>query len=291
MKIIHSLWSKPMLTPEGTLGETGWRHVQYFYMSWALSCLTFKEVYKDVALVTDTFGYDLLINKLQLPYTNVEVVLDELNHYPKEFWAIGKLKAYEIQQEPFIHVDGDVYVWNRFGETIEKAALVSQQRDVDFGHYSHAMKEALDQNYAFPEMMLEEFQNEQTMVSSNAGIIGGNDLEFIQEYCKTSFDIIERNQTKPKIHGTSYALLYEQYLFHCLAQKKGITIEYYLENKADKSEESHTFFNKYTQQKKFVHLLSMRKKEMEYCYDLRDQLKANYPKYYDIIQTYIKNQS
>jgi len=273
-----------MLSPDGTLGKTGWRHPQYFYMSWALSCLTFKEVYQNVELVTDAFGYDLLIDKLQLPYTNVKVVLDELNHYPKEFWAIGKLKAYEIQQEPFIHVDGDVYVWNAFGTTIENATLISQQKDVDFGHYSHAMQEALDQDYEFPDVLLKEFRNKQTMVSSNAGIIGGNDLEFIQMYCKASFDIIEKNKDKPRINGTSYALLYEQYLFHCLAQKHEKKIEYYLENKPDKSEESHTFFNKYTQEKKFVHLLSMRKNEMEYCYDLRDQLKTNYPKYYEIIQ-------
>lgn len=284
MKIIHSLWSKPMLTPNGTLGETGWRHPQYFYMSWALSCLTFKEIYDDVTLVTDAFGYNLLIEKLQLPYTHVEVVLNELNHYPKEFWAIGKLKAYALQTKPFIHVDGDVYVWNRFGDTIENATLVSQQRDEDFGHYSHAMQEALNAGYEFPDFLLAEFQNKQTMVSSNAGIIGGNDIGFIQEYCKTSFDIIDKNIDKPSINGTSYALLYEQYLFHCLAQKQGKKIEYYLENKPDKSEESHTFFNKYIQEKKFVHLLSMRKKEMEYCYDLRDQLKTHYPKHYEIIK-------
>ncbi|WP_430409659.1 DUF6734 family protein [Kordia sp.] len=284
MKIIHSLWSKPMLTPDGTLGETGWRHSHYFYMSWALSCLTFKEIYKDITLVTDDFGYDLLINKLKLPYTNIEVVLDELNHYPKELWAIGKLKAYQIQKEPFIHVDGDVYVWNSFGNVIENATLVSQQRDEDFGHYSHAMQEALHHGYEFPDFLLKEFLNKQTMVSSNAGIIGGNDLKFIQEYCKMSFEIIDKNIDKPRFNGTSYALLYEQYLFHCLAQKHQKQIAYYLENKPDKSEESHTFFNKYIQEKKFVHLLSMRKNEMEYCYDLRDQLKTNYPSYYEIIQ-------
>lgn len=284
MKIIHSLWSKPMLLEDGTLGKTGWRHPQYFYISWALSCLTFKEVYKDVELVTDAFGYDLLINKLKLPYTNIEVVLDELNHYPKELWAIGKLKAYEIQKEPFIHVDGDVYVWNSFGDSIENATLISQQKDIDYGHYSHALEEASNYGYEFPDFLLKEFQNQQTIISSNAGIIGGNDIKFIQEYCKMSFEIIDKNIDKPRFNGSSYALLYEQYLFHCLAKQQGKKIEYYLEAKPDESEESHSFFNKYRQQKKFVHLLSMRKSEMKYCYDLRDQLKTNYPSYYEIIK-------
>ncbi len=30
-------------------------------------------------------------------------------------------------------------------------------------------------------------------MSYNAGIIGGNDLEFIAEYCRTAFNFIESN--------------------------------------------------------------------------------------------------
>ena len=52
----------------------------------------------------------ILINKLELPYTDVKVVLDDLNDYDRDLYALGKVYAYGIQEEPFIHVDADIYM-------------------------------------------------------------------------------------------------------------------------------------------------------------------------------------
>ena len=56
----------------------GWKHPELHFMSWALSCLSLREHYDDVTLYTDSAGYDVLINKLRLPYTRVEVCFDNL---------------------------------------------------------------------------------------------------------------------------------------------------------------------------------------------------------------------
>ncbi len=80
-------------------------------MSWTLSCLNLRKFYENVELVTDEVGYRYLIEKLKLPYSSVRVELDCINTYPSSLWAIGKLYTYGIQNEPFIHVDGDVYIW------------------------------------------------------------------------------------------------------------------------------------------------------------------------------------
>ena len=42
-------------------------------MSWVLSCLSLRNYYDDVELYTDKLGYELLIEKLRLPYTYVHV--------------------------------------------------------------------------------------------------------------------------------------------------------------------------------------------------------------------------
>lgn len=42
-------------------------------MSWALSCLSLRENYDDVAFYTDSNGYKVLIKLLKLPYTDVLV--------------------------------------------------------------------------------------------------------------------------------------------------------------------------------------------------------------------------
>ena len=51
--------------------------------------------------------------------TEFQQTLDELNDYPIELWAIGKLYAYGLQNEPFLHVDNDTFIWSRFSNKIE----------------------------------------------------------------------------------------------------------------------------------------------------------------------------
>ena len=110
MKIIQSFWTgnKNSLTD-----SYGWLLPIFNYLSWIISCNQLRRYYDDVTLVTDSQGYDVLINKLHLPYTDVIVSLDCLNHYNPNLWALAKIKAYQSIKEPFIHVDGDVFIWTK----------------------------------------------------------------------------------------------------------------------------------------------------------------------------------
>ena len=121
MKIVQSFWSgnKDCLK-EGY----GWLNPIYHYASWILSCNQLRKYYDDVILITDRAGYDVLINKLHLPYTDVIVCLDELlSKYNSNLWALAKIKAYSILDEPFIHVDGDVFVWDRFDSRVSSLCI------------------------------------------------------------------------------------------------------------------------------------------------------------------------
>lgn len=91
MKIIQSFWSggKDIL-----LDSFGWHTSQAHLMAWALSCLNIRKFYGDVELYTDKQGYEMFINQLHLPYSNVHIILEELKPYPKELWALAKIKAY-----------------------------------------------------------------------------------------------------------------------------------------------------------------------------------------------------
>ncbi len=106
MKIIQSFWSKPSYKKKNVKlhdrNNGGWTDKKYNYFSWALSCLQFRKYYDDVELITDEIGYNILIEKLKLPYTKVDVCLDKINHYHEDLWALGKIYAYSIQNTPFI---------------------------------------------------------------------------------------------------------------------------------------------------------------------------------------------
>lgn len=80
-------------------------------MGWTLSSLTLRKYYEYVELYTDTHGFDVLIKQLQLPYSKAKVVFDDRTRYPKGLWALPKIKTYSLQEKPFIHVDGNIFIW------------------------------------------------------------------------------------------------------------------------------------------------------------------------------------
>jgi hypothetical protein len=93
MKIIQSFWGGKYKSIEDSYGW--WDH-RFHWLGWMLSCNQLLRFYDRVELYTDEFGYDILIRKLKLPYTNVHIVLDELNVLPNDLWAMAKIKTYLI---------------------------------------------------------------------------------------------------------------------------------------------------------------------------------------------------
>ena len=133
MKIVQSFWSKPhsdaLINVWESRSHGGWLDDKYHYMSWALSSYQLRKYYDEVELVTDAAGKELLIDILNLPYTNVVVKLDEINDYDRDLWALGKVYTYSLQQSPFLHVDGDIFIWKPFEKKLlESGAYCSAFR-------------------------------------------------------------------------------------------------------------------------------------------------------------------
>ena len=64
MRIVQTFWSGgKSLLQDGF----GWLHPEYNLKSWALSCLSLREHYDEVALYTDSEGKRILIDKLRFP--------------------------------------------------------------------------------------------------------------------------------------------------------------------------------------------------------------------------------
>ncbi len=259
-------------------------------MSWALSCLTFKKVYGAIELVTDKKGKAILIDALQLPYTEVKVVLDQLNHYPKKLWAIGKLYTYSIQNDPFIHVDGDVYIWERFDAHLEKAQLVGQHVDGEEGHYDFALGHLKNNGIGIPGEITADLSLQGRIRATNAGIIGGRNTAFFKEYADRAFSFIDSNRSKitPSLVGSSYALIYEQLLFSVMARAKGIEVAHYIDEGTPQLQQLTDFMRKYGT-RKYVHLFGSAKTRFDRCRELELQLRTEYPEYYENVIRFINN--
>jgi hypothetical protein len=238
MKIVQSLWSKPgkkngqVSIPDRN--SCGWADRKYNYFSWVLSCLQFKKFYDEVELVTDKEGYDLLINKMELPYTSVKVVLDDLNHYHGDLWALGKIYTYSIQDKPFIHADGDVLIWQKFSNELEQSPLLCQSKEegIHFNRTYSTIFLSMMQHFNFyPSVLDRSIAKNNGIRAVNAGIIGGCNLDFYKEYTTQAFEFVNRNIDRlSKVDISVSNIVFEQFLFCALAEENKQTVNFFNPN-------------------------------------------------------------
>ena len=134
MNIIMSLWTKPC-----TDGKAhGFSSVEAMLESLILSVNVAKKHYPEIHFYTDKLGYEWITPYLdQLPFTKIEICLDEFNWVPDVYWSFVKVCVYTLQKEPFIHIDNDVFLWDKIPDFIlEGQDFVFQETEpLDWGMY------------------------------------------------------------------------------------------------------------------------------------------------------------
>ena len=280
MNIVQTFWSggKDLLTD-----SFGWISPQHNLMSWALSCLSLKQNYEDVILYTDSMGYKIFHDYLQLPYKEIIIQYDDLNCH-QNLWAYPKLLTYSIQDKPFMHVDGDVYLPNKLPEKIEAGELIAQNAEIGTAYYKNMANWIMEAPVSIPDFLFEEM-NKDSISSYNAGIIGGNDLKFIKEYCQTAFKFIADNRLADvdnEIVSINYNILFEQVLFHCLVEKKNKTVSTVIAHSVlDNGYTYDEFCNFYSFSKaNLMHIIGGHKQNKRTCELLGRILLNKYPEYY-----------
>lgn len=280
MKVVQTFWSG---RKDPLVDSFGWANPQYHLMSWALSCLSLKENYGEVVMYTDSVGYKIFSEILNLPYTNFVIQYDNLA-CSDIHWAYPKLLTYSLQDKPFIHVDGDVYLPKRLNPEIESEALIAQNREIGTGYYKGMMNAIKSNGLIVPDFLEDELQKD-SISSYNAGVLGGNDIEFIQSYCRAAFDLIETNHLNDNSNNNinvNHNILFEQVLFCALAEKSKKNVSTVL--KQDVRDNGYSYedfcdfysYDKYT----LMHLIGGHKRNPKTCKLLAKTLLKKYPDYY-----------
>jgi len=203
MRIIQSLWSGKQT--DLLKHNAGWASPEYHLMSWALSCLQLTQFYDNVTLYTDSASAGMLIDKLKLPYAEVVCNLDKLNKYDPGLWALAKIDTYQQQEKPFLHVDGDVFIWKAFDQNLLSGDLIAQNKEAATDYYEKIML-ALETSLSyFPQEIIDDRNSNKLIYAFNAGILGGNDIPFFKEYTSKAFEFVERNaETLGKINLANF---------------------------------------------------------------------------------------
>jgi hypothetical protein len=194
MRAVWSFWAKPFARREGSV----WLSDYHALLSWVLSVETARRHYPDTALVTDDAGADLLLGRLRLPFRSVSLELNRLRDRDADWWALGKLYAYRLQTRPFVHLDADVFLWERLPAALESAEVFAQSPETfspdEAGHwYPVRAVEAtlLPRGGWLPRAWLWYSASPPPLQASCCGIVGGTRVELLAEWADLGIRVAE----------------------------------------------------------------------------------------------------
>lgn len=272
----------------------GWAAPIYHLMGWALSCLQLNKIYNRVDLYANSSAAKLLIDTLELPYYNVNVTHDKLAFVNENLWALPKIFTYSLQKDPFVHFDGDVFLFNQFPDSLLKNELVAQNFEEATAYYLSTQKELMANFTYFPDCVKADFDTPLPIQAVNAGFLGGTNIPFIQEYTSLAFEYINRNvDYLPLINVDLFNVFFEQHLFYCLAKEKHIPIGVLFPEIINDNEYEHLAeFHQVPCFKNYLHLLGQYKRDEYTCIQMAAKLIEYYPEYYyKIISLFNKNEN
>jgi len=289
MNIVQTFWS--CNNDDVVNCKAGWLAPEYNFMSWALSCLQLRTYYENVVLHCDTASARMLIDTFGLPYTNVVTSLDQLSDCHCQLWAVPKILSYSLQQKPFLHIDGDVYIWKAFDTDLLAGGLIAQNMECATMYYESKIKD-LDAHFQYyPEVISAERSAGNKLYAYNAGILGGHDLNFFQEYTQEAFRFVEYNkQHLSKISPVDFNIFFEQYLFYCMARRQHKRVSVLFNGLIeDNGYKGFGDFAEVPHNKRYLHLIGAYKRDAGVCRNLAARLRKDHPGYYYKIISFFKS--
>lgn len=191
MRAVWSFWSKPFGAGRGWR----WREPVHHLLAWGLSLRLARSHYPQTALISDTPGRQLLVDRLGLEFTHVSTEIDRLQDADPALWALGKLVAYSLQDEPFVHVDADVFLWRPLPGRLASAPVMAQHPE-DF-HRTDELDgpRPIEDSFGRAGLSLPaEWQWARSLGGSrfreaNCGILGGTNAGFLRHYANLALDL------------------------------------------------------------------------------------------------------
>lgn len=261
----------------------GWFAPQYHLMSWALSCLSIKEQLGTVSLFCNHKAKELLIDMLNLPYDKVDVTMDGWTLPHPQLWALSKIHTYSLQKKPFLHIDGDVYLFGKLPDRIKSAEIAAQNIE-EFTDYYYSFMKPINRKFTYkPTCVIGDFEKQENLHALNAGILGGCNIDFFQRYTAEAFKYVEANiQSLNEIDANRFNVFFEQHLCYKMADKANLRVEYLLPQSYH--DNSYLGLDKFhdiqSGETTYFHLLGNYKADEFTCQQMAKTLHALYPCYY-----------
>lgn len=269
-KAVFSFWTKPNAD---IWKQDRWLYPDYAWYSWVVAVNCAKQWFDKVELVTDQAGGNILTEWLGLKFDSVRTDLEELS-IDNNFWSYGKIKAYQIQEEPFIHLDFDVFLFKSLPENLLKSKIIVQNIE-DTLYFEKWYQNYVDIISEFPK--LPKCWSDKVKHASCMGVFGVNDLSIIDTYYHQVNELLFSSENSVYWNTIqnkeSYCIIFEQFLLDCVAKDLNIDINYLNE----------TYNPKRFRELGYLHIMGY-KNDQGYYERIRHVVENNFPKQAKIIK-------
>lgn len=280
MNAIQTFWTTPGTPAEQAHG--GWLDPRFHLMSWALSASLLNEHFGHTVLHTDLAGRNLLIDLLELPYDAVHLTQEGLGTlYPKDWWVMRKICSYAHAEGPFVHVDGDAFLWNGLPGHLQNKPVIAQNSQNGFQCYRIAAGQLQEAGIALPVFMGEEPAEFEAV---NMGVTGGTDDAFFKDYVRETKAYYDQHLAgRTFAPGTSGFLntLLEECFFRHYAGYRGRAVTDWIPTSFAQGYGS--LANCMDDRYGLTHLIGTNKKDIYFCKQVEFQLKRRFPKAFRIV--------
>jgi hypothetical protein len=216
MRAVWSLWSRPYHADCHRL----WLTERQYLLAWILSVETAQQHYPDTILYTDAAGAKLLVDTLRLPFRQVSTMLHSLADSDPSWWNLGKLYAYRDQEQPFLHIDADVFLWQALPPEVAAGPVIVQNpEEFAFGGCSWYQPGLMERVLRAVGGWLPDewtwYSARRIGLALCCGILGGSRVDFLRHYADLAIRIMEHPANRTALseeEKVEHAVLVEQYL-------------------------------------------------------------------------------
>ena len=228
----------------------------------------------------------LLFDMLQLPYSEVYLTHDELILFHPDLWALSKIHTYSLQEQPFLHIDSDAFIFQPFNSNLLSGELIAQNVEVATDYYYYPEQKNLMQHFTFfPPCVKRDFESGIPIQAVNAGILGGHNVSFFHDYAVSALEYVQKNVDELKyVNASFFNVFVEQHLFYALAKERHIPVNVLFESIInDNGYKNLGDFHEVPFDKSYLHLLGAYKRDEFTCIRMAAKLRELHPEYYERI--------
>lgn len=289
MLYVHSMWSKPAMK-----NKTDNSYILKNFYIYLLSVLLIKKHGHKIELYCDKNTYEIFS---LIPYDNIHVIDFDSDGISSVFWIWAKIKAQLLINEPYVHIDGDVFLFRDIiGNKLESGeysvVVQSTENDKTIGDWFNNVYVDTVNPYLKLSNKHDIEWNKYNLFAYNCGVVGFSDMKLKNIYLNKVKELLVdiSNDDEFKYDGNKYGgifMITEQALLYYIINENNIKpLEILPLNKM--IEYNYDWYDRLPKEIGYCHMLGISKYKENIKEKIRYKILKYFPQYANVVYTFEK---